>query len=78
MIVHRDSRSKTYSFRGQPPTRIRLLQEEKGLTLEDVENRGGPTWRHLIKVEKGKNHTVVTLLKIADALGVSAGSLLDK
>ena len=48
------------------------------IALEEMEDRGGSTWRHLIKIEKGKNHTVTTLLKIADALGVSAGEVLDK
>ena len=58
-------------------TRIRDVRTEKGLTLEDVENNGGPSWRLLIKVEKGKNHNISTLLKIADALGVSPADLLN-
>ena len=57
--------------------RIRDLRLEKKMTLEDVESCGGPTWRHLIKIEHGKNHNVTTLMKVADALGVHPGKLLD-
>lgn len=53
--------------------KIRAIRNEKKLTLEDVEARGYPSWRHLQKIESGKNVTIETLLKVADALGCKVG-----
>jgi transcriptional regulator with XRE-family HTH domain len=48
--------------------KVRAIRNEKGLTLEEVEAKGYPSWRHLQKVEAGKNVTLETLLKLADSL----------
>lgn len=49
---------------------IRNRRNELGWTLEQVEEKGYPSWRHLQKVEAGKNITVETLFRIAKALKV--------
>ena len=57
--------------------KIRAIRNEKGLTLEEVESRGYPSWRHLQKVESGKNVTVETLIKLADALDCKPADFFD-
>lgn len=49
---------------------IRAIREKKGLTLEETEAAGYPSWRHLQKVEAGQPFTMSTLYRIAKALGV--------
>lgn len=45
--------------------RLRAIRLEKGWTLEVAEEHGWPNWRHLQKIESGKNFTVTTLFKIS-------------
>lgn len=56
---------------------IRNLRESKGLTLEQVEDRGYPSWKHLQAVESGrKNFTITSLFRLAEALGVEAKEII--
>ncbi|NOT80839.1 MAG: helix-turn-helix domain-containing protein [Bacteriovoracaceae bacterium] len=45
--------------------RLRALRLEKGWTLEETEEHGWPNWRHLQKIESGKNMTILTLKKLS-------------
>lgn len=55
----------------------RAIREQKGLTLEDIENAGYPSWRHLQLIESGKQpFTMSTLYRIAKALKVKPTDLL--
>ncbi len=47
---------------------IRTRRLELGWTLEETEERGYPSWRHLQKVEAGKNVTLETIYRIAQVL----------
>lgn len=55
---------------------IRSARDRKGMTLEDVEAAGYPSWRHLQKVEAGQPFTMSTLYRIAKALKVKPSELL--
>lgn len=46
--------------------KLRSIREAKGWTLEDTEEYGLKSWRHLQRVESGKNVTIITLKKIAE------------
>ncbi len=62
----------------QLPSRIRMLRLRQQRTLSDVAGRCGFTISLLSKIESGKTTPpVATLAKIATALGVSLGNLLD-
>jgi len=58
--------------------KVREIRQKKGWTLEETEEHGWPNWRHLQKIEAGKNITLATLFKICDVLGVSSSELLDE
>lgn len=45
--------------------RLRELRKQKGWTLEETEEHGWPNWRHLQKMEAGKNVTVISLLRVS-------------
>lgn len=45
--------------------RLRAIRLEKGWTLEETEEKGWSNWRHLQKIETGKNITLVTLRKLS-------------
>lgn len=49
---------------------IRSERDKKGLTLEQVEEAGYTSWRHLQKVESGQPVTLKTIFNIAKALKV--------
>jgi transcriptional regulator with XRE-family HTH domain len=58
--------------------RIRLIRGSLGLTLKDIEGRGGISATHVSGIERGKaSPTVVALGRIAEALGLPAAVLLD-
>jgi transcriptional regulator with XRE-family HTH domain len=57
--------------------RLRQIRNEKDLTLEDVEARGYPSWRHLQKVEAGKNFNVVTLYRLSRVYKMSLNEIMD-
>jgi transcriptional regulator with XRE-family HTH domain len=57
--------------------RVRMIREKKGFTLEEVEEKGYPSWRHLQAIEHGKkNFTITSLFRLAKALGVSPGDFI--
>ncbi len=45
--------------------RLRELRTANNWTLEDAEAHGWPSWRHLQKIEAGKNITVATLWRLS-------------
>lgn len=57
--------------------RLREIRLNKGWTLEQTEEHGWPNWRHLQKVESGKNVTLITLRKIAILYKVKLSQILD-
>jgi transcriptional regulator with XRE-family HTH domain len=53
------------------------IRQHKGLTQEQVEERSGFSQQYLSGLERGRrNPTVVTLLEVARALGVSHVELI--
>lgn len=53
---------------------LRRVRKSKGWTLEHTEEMGWSCWRHLQKIETGKNVTIITLKHIAQLYNIS---LLD-
>lgn len=58
--------------------RLREIRQEKGWTLEQVEEKGWPNWRHLQKIEAGKNVTIASLIRLAKVYGVSVKELIPE
>lgn len=69
--------SKDEKFLKALGQRLREIRLSKGWTLEQTEEHGWPNWRHLQKVESGKNVTLVTLRKIAILYKVKLSQILD-
>jgi transcriptional regulator with XRE-family HTH domain len=60
-------------------SRARELREDRGLTLEQASAAMELDLKHLQKVEAGQvNVTLVTVLRVADGLGVSPAQLFDE
>jgi|SRR5690606_16310419 len=58
---------------------VRQVREDRGLTLDQASALMEVDLKHLQKVEAGQlNVTLVTLLRIADGLGVAPGSLFGQ
>jgi transcriptional regulator with XRE-family HTH domain len=58
--------------------RIKLLRIGRGLTLKDLEERGGISATHVSEIERGKaSPTVGALARIARALGLRPAALLE-
>lgn len=57
--------------------RLRQIRNQKGWTLEQTEEHGWPSWRHLQKIEAGKNVTVATLYKLSVVYKMSLKEILD-
>lgn len=57
---------------------LREIRLKKGLTLEQTEEKGITSWRHLQKIEAGKNFTILTLYRIAEAYEINPQDLLKK
>jgi transcriptional regulator with XRE-family HTH domain len=74
--IRKDEEKEILGFLKKVGTNIRTVREQKGLTLEQVEAAGYPSWRHLQKVESGQPFTVTTLYRIAKALKVKPNELL--
>lgn len=55
--------------------RIREIRLQRGWTLEQTEEKGFASWRHLQKIEAGKNFTMLTLRKICRVFGLSISEL---
>ncbi len=69
------------SFRRAQQTfrnRIRELRRMHGLSYRELHERSGVHWRQLLGIEKSKpvNPTLVTLTRLADALGVEPFELI--
>jgi transcriptional regulator with XRE-family HTH domain len=45
--------------------RLREVRQAKKWTLEETENHGDISWRHLQKIESGKNITLTTLFRLS-------------
>ena len=57
--------------------RIKMLRIAAGLTLKDLEERGGISATHVSEIERGKaSPTIGALARIAHALGVRPAVLL--
>lgn len=56
--------------------RLRDMRLERGWTLEKTEQEGWPSWRHLQKIENGKNITVATLYNLAKLYDVHPSDIL--
>ena len=63
---------------GEFGRRIKMLRLSRGLTLKDLEERGGISATHVSEIERGKaSPTVGALGRIALALGMRPATLLD-
>lgn len=56
--------------------RLRSIRVAKDWTLEETENHGWPSWRHLQKIESGKNITMATLWKISKVYKIPIEDIL--
>lgn len=56
--------------------RLRAIRNDKGWTLEETEEHGWPNWRHLQKIESGKNVTVSTIKKLSDLYKIPVSEIL--
>lgn len=66
---------KCEAFLKRVGQRVRELRLERGWTLEETEEKGWPSWRHLQKVEGGKNVTIATIWKICRLFRISPSEL---
>src|SRR5580765_243171 len=58
--------------------RIKMLRVSRGLTLKDLEERGGISATHVSEIERGKaSPTVGALGRIARALGLRPATLVE-
>jgi transcriptional regulator with XRE-family HTH domain len=58
--------------------RIRVLRVTRGLTLKELEQRGGISATHISEIERGRaSPTVGALARIAKALGLSPAALVE-
>lgn len=59
--------------------RIRSLRKASGLSQQALAERAGVSYKYLGEIERGQvNLSVEILMKIAEALHVKAGEILDK
>lgn len=77
-----DQNRRTLSPRDPSPQelgrRIKLLRISRGLTLKDLEARGGISATHVSEIERGKaSPTVGALGRIANALGMRPATLVE-
>ena len=57
--------------------KLRSIRLDRGWTLEEAEEHGWPNWRHLQKIESGKNVTVLTLYKLSKLYKIKLTEILD-
>ena len=57
--------------------RLRDIRSEKGWTLEETEEYGWSSWKHLQRIESGKNVTAITLRKISHLYDMSLSDIFD-
>lgn len=58
--------------------RLRAIRLEKGWTLEEAEEHGWPNWRHLQKIESGKNFTILTMHKLSKLYKKSISEIMKE
>jgi len=57
--------------------KVRRLRKKKNWTLEDCEDHGYPSWKHLRDVEGGeKNITITTVCRVANLFNIQPFELL--
>ena len=57
--------------------RLRAVRKERGWTLRFLAGKAGVHWTYLGQVERGeRNVSLLTILRLAKALGIDAGVLL--
>lgn len=56
-------------------SKLRNLRESRGLTLESTEELGDISWRHLQRIEHGKNINLTTALRIAKLYRIKLSDL---
>ena len=57
--------------------RLRAVRKERGWTLRFLAAKAGVHWTYLGQVERGeRNVSLLTILRLAKALGIDAGVLL--
>lgn len=57
--------------------RLRELRNKRGLTLEDTEEHGVKSWKHLQRIEAGEaNITMATLLQLSKIYRVDPSDVL--
>lgn len=77
MAEERD-RAREVAVQQAVGARIRALRQERGLSQDEFAARVGIHRTHPNKLENGKiDPRLSTLVRVADALGVSVGELLD-
>jgi len=57
---------------------LKEIRQNKGWTLEQTEEHGWPSWRHLQKIESGKNITLITLKKLSLVYKIKLADLFEK
>lgn len=57
--------------------KMREIRTKKGWTLEEAESHGWPSWRHLQKIEAGKNITLATLFRLAKLYKIKPSELIE-
>lgn len=58
--------------------RIRKLRTDRDWTLEETEEHGWKSWRHLQRIEAGQNFTVHTLWRICKLYGIKISDLFKR
>lgn len=69
--------SKDIKFLKALGAHLRSIRQDRGWTLEETEEHGWSNWRHLQKIESGKNITIITLRKIATLYKVKLSQILE-
>ena len=68
--------ARNEEFLAQFGANLRKIREEKGLTLEEVEELGISSWQHLQKIETGKKDiNLSTLKELADVYQLKLAAL---
>lgn len=57
--------------------RLREIRIEKGWTLEQAEEKGYTSWRHLQKIEAGKNFNMITLYRLSQLYKMGLGEIFE-
>lgn len=57
--------------------KLRDIRKSRGWTLEYTEELGWPSWRHLQKIESGKNVTIITLKRLAQLYKITMNDIMN-